>query len=442
MRVERRAMKRLLILGVGSALMFTMAGMGSAQADTLGPIHKSTSAVANENQQVSVGGSRCAGCHRAHTAKGEKLLKQAQPALCYSCHSGAGGFLDITDGIDPVSGGALRGGGFEYALINGGAAQKTMPAVLDKYSHPASESVPVLAAGGPAVPESAVTSRHQIDGTGGTIWGNGAVSAAVDALGNGTEVGKIGIKLECASCHDPHGNGNYRILKPVPADSGTTIVLTAAVTTWTDSAVPPVTHVLPYTDTTVTPNVVHSVVPAVYGPAPVNIPDAVGPRVYTTGNYWAVADRNVPTLHATAATADPLTGLRTAGVVGSLPGTGATDGYITNIAAWCTTCHTRYLAGSGSYQTPLTSGSVAAGNLVTDATFTYRHRSDRADKEGLNVPNCIQCHVSHGSNVAMLDGANGSNNATYTAPDGTKPVLNSRLLRVDNRGTCEMCHNV
>ena len=114
------------------------------------------------------------------------------------------------------------------------------------------------------------------------------------------------------------------------------------------------------------------------------------------------------------------------------------DGYITNVAAWCTTCHTRYLAGSGSYATPLKS----ANGLVTDATFTYRHRSDASDRGGVNRPNCIQCHVSHGSNVAMVDSSNGSNNATYVAPDGSAPALNSRLLRVDNRGTCEMCHNV
>src|SRR5450759_227118 len=120
MRIGSRAVKKLLLIGVGSALMFTMGGVGPAQADTSGAIHKSTSAPATGVAQlVSVGGGRCAGCHRAHTAKAEFLLKQAQPGLCYSCHGGAGSFLDVVDGRDPNSAAmsnALRGGGFAYSL--------------------------------------------------------------------------------------------------------------------------------------------------------------------------------------------------------------------------------------------------------------------------------------------------------------------------------------
>jgi predicted CXXCH cytochrome family protein len=409
-------MKRLLLLGVGSALMFTMGGVGSAQADTSGSTHKSTAALAGATQLVSVGGGRCASCHRAHTAKAEKLLKLAQPALCYSCHASLGSNLDVLDGSS--KGQALRGGGFEYAVIDGAGASKTMPDVLDAYQHPLSEQVPVstqkdavtglpvidAVTGLPVLAASAVTSRHQIDGTTqGTMWGNGAVS---DTVGAPLAAGKTGVTLECGSCHDPHGNGNYRILRPVPNDASTTAVAATATT----------------------PEVLAVAV------APVNIPDAVQ-KNYTTTNYWLVADRMAGGT-GTGTVADPFVPVAA----------GTTDGYIKNVAAWCTTCHTRYLAGSGSYKTPLTSGSGAT--LVTDATFTYRHRSDRADKDGLNVPNCIQCHVSHGSNVAMTSRA-----ASVAAPDGSIPgatvanggtgtMMVSRLLRVDNRGTCEMCHNV
>ena len=422
MRKEGGAMKRLLLLGVGGALMFTMGGVGPAQADTSSPIHKSTAAAFGESQQVSVGGGRCASCHRAHTAKAEFLLKQAQPGLCYTCHGGAGSVLDVVDGVDPNASGdvALRGGGFEYALIDGAAASKVVTDTVPPGGHGLTvATIPVLAPNTAGL--NPVTSRHQIDGvTTGTMWGNGAVSDAVD----GTQYGKTGIKLECGSCHDPHGNGNYRILRPVPNDSAGTseVVLTPAV---------PAVY-----DTTVTPNVlITAAVPAVMGPAAVNIPDAIT-KVYTTGDYWKVADRNVPTLKG-----------------GVAPIAGATDGYITNVAQWCTTCHTRYLAGSGSYKTPLQN----AAKTVTDSTFTYRHRSDRIDKDGVGRPNCIQCHVSHGTNVAMTGTA-----ASFTAPNGLVPVPagtggvganatsgpavtavgTSRLLRVDNRGTCEMCHNV
>ena len=379
-------MKRLLLLGAGSALMFTMGGVGPAAADA-GP-HGSTQVAAGDTALVSIaGGGRCASCHRAHTAKAEYLLKDSQPALCYTCHGGSAASLDVIDGVNNDDSLALRGGGFEFALINGATATKTMgPAtvpdpitgITPRQSHSATAPAGTV----PAV----VTSRHQIDGTtSGTMWGNGAVSAAVNP-------GKAGVTLECGSCHDPHGNGNYRILKPIPNDSGAAVA--------------------------------------------VNIPDAIT-KVYTTTDYWLVGDPNVPLVKG-----------------GVAPAAGTPDGYVANIAAWCTTCHTRYLAGSGSYKTPLTD---AAG--VVDATFTYRHRSESGKA---NSPNCIQCHVSHGTSANMTSRA-----ATFTAPDGLVPTAKggvatpytdhagvaqpgtsgtpagtSRLLRVDNRGTCVMCHNV
>jgi hypothetical protein len=68
-----------------------------------------------------------------------------------------------------------------------------------------------------------------------------------------------------------------------------------------------------------------------------------------------------------------------------------------------------------------------------DAVFTYRHTSNRIDKAGVSRPNCIQCHVSHGSNAVASTGVADPSGAASTS---------SRLLRVDQRGTCVMCHNV
>jgi len=391
MRKEGGAMKRLLLLGVGSALMFTIGGVGPAQADN-GP-HVSTAVGAGLTATMGqAGGGRCASCHRAHTAKAEMLLKEAQPALCFSCHAnGVGASTDVVNGVGPLGKG-LRGGGFTYALINGAGASKTMGTVPGAHGLPiASEIVPVLAAGGPLVPGTAVTSKHQIDGTtAGTMWGNGAISATI------VNAGKAGVKLECASCHDPHGNGNYRILKPIPNDAGTlTQTVISPATTSSTGVVTPAELSAPATG--------------------VNIPDAAG-KVYTTSDYWSVRDLNVP-LQAVGDTSTPPK---------------LTDGYIANVAQWCSTCHTRYLAGSGSYK--INSG---------DAVFTYRHRSNRNNSAGVSRPNCIQCHVSHGSNVAMsgesaLVGLPGQ----PTRTDPASPSPDSRLLRVNNRGTCVMCHNV
>ena len=144
----------------------------------------------------------------------------------------------------------------------------------------------------------------------------------------------------------------------------------------------------------------------------VKIPDATT-KVYTTTNYWLAGDSYVPPV-----------------VNGVNVGTAVPDGYIGNIAQWCTTCHTRYLAGSGSYKTD--SG---------DAIFKYRHRSDANNK--LGAANCITCHVSHGTNAAMTGIAGDGTAPGVTLPGGASaPTGDSRLLRVDNRGTCLMCHNV
>jgi hypothetical protein len=167
--------------------------------------------------------------------------------------------------------------------------------------------------------------------------------------------------------------------------------------------------------------------------------------VYVTSDYWEAGDSNTPAVTV---------------------GTTTVDAFSANISAWCTTCHTRYLAPSGSYKTD--SG---------DAVYKYRHRSDSLKKldntatnadgspvypdlygttkvEGGGAPNCITCHVAHGSNstqgtvsqsVTNPDGGTAYVNGPYgnvLDGSGSPTVGDSRLLRVDNRGMCLMCHNV
>jgi predicted CXXCH cytochrome family protein len=402
-------MKKFLFLGVGSVLMFTMGGIGSAQADA-GPHsivmgqNGTTTGVATE------GADKCAGCHRAHTAQAQNMLKQAQPALCLNCHAGSlGSNLNVANGVSALNQGALRGGGFTNASIGSGAgATKTL-------STTGSRTSAQIAVGA----SSPVTSTHQIDGTNaGTMWGNGTTGA-----------GQTAVTLECGACHDPHGNGNYRILKPVPVGAGTAAkVLTAAV---------PATYGPPDATTGVRP-VLTNGTPATYGPGivPINIPDQpytlvnnVSTKAYTTTNYWDVQAVGVPpTLDGVIL---PLVSAATA----TKAATPVTDGFLGNVAAWCTTCHTRYLAGSG-----------VANTAQADPTFTYKHRSDEGAS---NKPNCIQCHVAHGTNAVMTGDAAPGSSTSETAPDGKALVVapaigdqSSDLLRVNNRGTCLMCHAV
>ncbi|HXV04520.1 MAG TPA: cytochrome c3 family protein [Solirubrobacterales bacterium] len=274
----------------------------------------------------------CAACHRVHTSQGEPLLGQTQTALCYTCHgsSGTGASTDVEDGVG-YSGagrsgenGALRGGGFKYALIDSAnpSGQET------GYSDP-NGVVPVLSEGQP------VSSSHSVDSSKQTAWGNGPISAEVN-------YGKS-IMLRCGSCHDPHGNGKYRLLRPIPTESGGSSVSIADAST----------------------------------------------KVYTTANYWQVADPNAPQ-------------------------------FIEKISEWCAACHTRYLS-STSYTN---SG---------DAVFTQRHISNQT-KQG--KASCIQCHVVHGSNANDSEASAGGVHSLVGVP----APADGYLLRIDAKGTCTMCH--
>jgi len=315
-------MRCLLFLVVGSAGWLFL-GAAPALADN-GP-HVSGASVVTDS---------CAGCHRAHTGKAAKLLVQSQPALCYTCHGtgNTGAATDVQAGVGYSSiaratpAAALRGGGFSYALINSAA-----PTGQTTTGSNSGGAVPALAVGTVA----AVTSTHSVDGTSVTAWGIGAIGSGAGAT----------VQLTCGSCHDPHGNGNYRILKAIPEQSGGTAL---------------------------------------------NITDATT-KVYTTGNYWKVDDTNAA-------------------------------GFIANVSAWCSKCHTRYLAGAGSGDTN-----------STDPIYTYRHRGNDTTQGGAT---CIQCHVAHGSNASV----SGTYSNAVANPDGTAALGNSRLLRIDNRGTCQMCH--
>ncbi len=316
-------MIKMVRLGMGLVLgcaVLLVASPVSSVADN-GPHEAGAGAIADT----------CASCHRVHTAKATNLINEdSQLALCYTCHgaTGAGSNLDVEGGVaygdsSSGSGGALRGGGFKYALIDS--------------AHPTGQSDSFFNSSGKIPARDSgkeVNSTHSVNSTSQTAWGNGGISTIPD-------YGKS-IQLNCGSCHDPHGNGNYRILRPIPSGSGET--------------------------------------------SGVKIDDA-STKDYTTKNYWNAGDSNAPE-------------------------------FIEDIGSWCSTCHTRSLSDSGSSD----SG---------DAVFTYRHRSDGTSK---GSPNCIQCHVAHGSNASMSEAA------PVNWPDGEQAGTDSMLLRINNYGVCQMCH--
>jgi predicted CXXCH cytochrome family protein len=140
----------------------------------------------------------CAGCHRAHTGTGPKLLTVASTeALCMSCHGSmaAGAMTNVTDGVygqyrttlgvytpktvtgtEGTIGAPLNGGGFANYRVLGQAAF------------------------------AATTSQHNTATNNQTAaWGLGTANTGQTAT--------LATPLSCASCHDPHGSPNYRILR-------------------------------------------------------------------------------------------------------------------------------------------------------------------------------------------------------------------------------------
>ena len=390
-------MKRfMLLIAAGSLWLFLAAVPVLADG---GP-----HVAANNSGVNGISADSCAGCHRAHRAQGEfLLLADSGTALCLTCHgaTGLGSTVDVEDGIQYALGtgadvrgstvlGYTRGGGFVTARIGSGEAVRV--AYLSGSDVRQLAKVPVRTAGSQPVTSAHLPNVGGVVGAAdGVAWGNGPNSLTAYA---GPEV-----ELECGTCHNPHGNGQYRILNPIPepAAAGTDVFVPAATgVNVTDAALPPAGDTRNYTIIQTlngTNTLLASQVSALGLPA-------------TAGDYFR---RKVP-WNGTSGTANDAPN-------------GISATFTTQISTWCTTCHSRYLSQGWSVK-------------EDDAIFTYRHTATNTSR------NCITCHVSHGSN-AQMTGPYSANpeNPGEVAGSGTAPVGDSRLLKADNRGTCQLCHD-
>jgi predicted CXXCH cytochrome family protein len=366
--------------------------------------------VKDNNGFNGINADSCAGCHRAHTAQAATyLLTEEVPAMCYACHNGAatGATTDVVNGLQygaiGSSGtvvGALRNGGFTNTHIGSAAAvrQTSTTGRLSGFI-PASSGA------------KAVTSTHSVDGTAQLAYGYGV---------SGTNtLGLPGVKLECTTCHNPHGNGNYRILNPlalstsgstngqfVIATSGATVVSTSGITA----------------GIFVTDDTTHTGVGA------------------DTRNY-TIHQRN-STPNATTGVNDLLTLASLSGVTSSWSGdylhryvpwsrdlpqindnpNGQPATYYVQMTNWCLQCHSRLFGNSGTR----TGGT-------TDTVFKYRHTANSSSR------NCVQCHVSHGTSADMDSKV--TSQELVPGQSGFGDMTSSYLLKVDNRGTCQLCHD-
>ncbi|HEX5148105.1 MAG TPA: hypothetical protein VFW02_03410, partial [Candidatus Limnocylindrales bacterium] len=250
-----------------------------------------------------------------------------------------------------------------------------------------------------------VTSAHlALPGSGltatGTTWGYGppALSDPGMAFADG---------LTCASCHNPHGNGNYRILNAIPTD-GASVVPPTAVAVY-DPPLPAPGDTRNYTVIQVRGTMGNDSSFLLYA-------SQLGPYNPTSGDYF---HRSVP-WNSASGSIDAPNGRPQSGFVGTV----LVKDFDTQMTAWCSTCHTRY---------DNTDGPTSA---TGDGIFSYQHVTN------LNRA-CTTCHVAHGSNAVMnvdID-AGTTFSAAAPYPDGSTRPGDSRLLKLDGRGTCQACHD-
>lgn len=313
--------KLVLVTIVAFVLLFAMVGIASANGGPHGGYTATTDA--------------CAGCHRAHTASGAKLLvANDTTSLCKSCHgtTGAGANTNVDDGLYLSS--------RDDAAANGNVGAGNTP-----------DNATLLGGGFLFYKTQATTSSHDVSGTATAAWGNGSGRGSTAALSTA---------LTCASCHDPHGSPNYRIIKET--------------------------------------------INGVAGLSVAQVDEGAA-KDYDTEN-WGAGQSNV-----------------------------------------CAACHSDYhvqTAGSGSDLALLASGGTAHrigmpfsyGSNVNPETIGYTDANNvtvmvpLASTGAGDTVECQTCHLPHGTSAQMTG---------FAASNGSV-AGDSALLRLDNRGVCEACH--
>ena len=387
----------------------------------------------------------CAECHRAHTAisavtwtdnqgaQKNALLISSSTSMtdfCYACHGdgAVGANTDVQSGYydgDPTgtnsaSGGTLNGGGFTHI-------------------------------GGLAGTGSTVMSSHNVDGlnTDALIrWGYVKNSASVKAPM---------AAFTCTDCHDPHGSSNYRLLKDVV--NGVTVGGYVGTTSTPDPWV--LSNEQGYPSGGWKKGAAGTAQVAIYKPS------------YTSAQYAQNSGRSMSAWCSACHTVYSQVAETGTGAAKSAPKWDYTN--LIGGATASTTYHRHPIDVALSVGTKPAADRSLVTQLVDDpglplemgitetrTGFSYVTGGKIWDDRG-NV-SCLTCHRAHGTASKMTGWAatalgstgvpNTLSGTTDPAQDGFKapnvstgttkgvdPTFDAALLRYDNRGVCERCHN-
>lgn len=375
----------------------------------------------------------CAGCHRAHTSYSSVTWSTtnkpggntSESALLVGATTEVWEFCYVCHGADaPGADTNVEQGIYE------GAANGTPNDPLNSGGF-----------GRPGYETGEWTSTHMITGGWGAFGGEttGMEPTRYD-LGTGPE-----IAMGCGACHDVHGSPNYRILKPTLAGSAIAPVYVGG---WDDSGDP----LDPDPDA-----FVRSSEPGF----PLG-----GFRLGTDYEALGYAPNYTTPMYAKGYSYDWSSDAGVASL---------TEDADRGMSGWCAGCHTQYINESSPY---------AAGEWVgTPSNLMTRHRHpmnteldnyygpdrdvfqlkiDVIEDEGVPVAHdlkvanagadgqdwieCLSCHRAHGTKATMTKFATEAGMASVVDETGfsTNPYVGnqaSALLRLDNRGVCQACHN-
>lgn len=418
----------------------------------------------------------CAGCHRAHTSfsgvgrtnyklatrtdDGSALLVGSATNMkqfCLTCHgaNAPGASTDVITGV------------FSAASGPSGAIN------ADKTYHTNSVDGQTLNGGSfGKINAVGVTSQHDCDinGVGDPLWGTGASAANFAGF-------------TCTSCHDPHGSTNYRLLKdkvgPDSAvvggyDTGGNVkpyVLSAErgypAAGWAkSSAMNDMGNYYPDFTT-----------PRYRASNAVDLADGKGMSGWCSGCHTQYdVQTGTRTSLQTPAQADAagkynygngenVWANKPAFGAGSAPTVGdqVRHRHPVNMTLESGYGLQNSLAQQVNVGSALWSGSVDANHevigtpleLAYNKTYTGTQIANSSD----DVLGCLTCHKAHGTRVQMNGWALGrlAHNDTAVNPDtpewtvekgddnpaagGVQPNASTSLLRMDNRGVCQNCHN-
>jgi len=406
--------------------------------DTLGTDHTSALLVGSAATMTEF----CDACH-GDAAPGASTnvasgVFDSGPSASSTGTVGTLGDTDGTDGGAVVS--AYKTASVFNAPLNGGGFNR-MP---DPYAWQTSSSIAY----------KATSSAHKMDVT-GPLWGAG--SSPLNYGG--------GVALTCTDCHDPHGTSNYRLLKA--SVNGVTVGGYA-----TDGLTP-----TPF----VYSNEIGYPVPTYVANPGGGIQDGALPNGGWLKHEAGAAQMALYRPNYTDTTGTVVLHTETDLVPSK------------SMSIWCAACHTNYnqtnaadavtynydpflpdpalssatAVGSKSYHRHAVDKTMAVGQgvgralqeeVVLDAAWVPLENSPSGVAED-GYLGCLTCHRAHGSSVEMTGWA-AAHLETNTAgtyipvrdsipgvdPDkGSYNNVNdqgtSALLRADNRGVCERCHN-